>query len=186
MKTLGYITVLAFGAMSQSSVASERTMFVTGDNLNVRVCASGDCCIARRLNRNEQVPVFEQKDGWARISVFYDPEAEPQCRTTDGLIAQWVAARFLSFTPPAGYDPNEWFGSLGDKRIRGVPKVGDYGLTRRDIELIRRYAAHLLQNDECKSIETGNKSMSKDDTYYVYCAGDDGQRFFTSADLTGR
>lgn len=186
MKIPMFFSVFAVLAAGASASAEERMMFVTGDNLNVRLCASGDCCVSRRLQKNEQVPVFERKDDWARISVYHDSTASPNCSGEDGLVAEWVAARFLSSSPPDGYDPNEWFGPLADRRIRGVPKVGDYGLTRSDVELIRRYAAFLLESGECDAIDAGNKSVSREETYYVYCAGDNGQRFFTRADLTGR
>lgn len=186
MKKLTIVFLLALTGPYEPARATEQTMYVTGDNLNVRLCASGDCCVTRRLNKNEQVPVFEEKGDWSRISVFYDASAEPKCDARDGLVAQWVASRFLSYEPPEGYDPNEWFGPLADRRIRGIPKVGDYGLTRQDVELIRRYAAHLLASEECDAIEAGNKSVSRDDTYYVYCAGDNGQRFFTAADIAIR
>ena len=162
-------------------------MFVHGSNLNVRLCASTECCVARRLSENEVVPVYEEEDGWSRISVYYDAGSEPNCPGDTGdLIAQWVASRFLSAEPTENYDPNQWFGPLGDRRIRGIPKVGDYGLTRAEIEVIRRYAAQMLLDEECSSIEAGNKSVSKPGTYYVYCAGESEQRFFTKADLTGQ
>jgi len=83
------------------------------------------------------------------------------------LIAHWVALEFLTEQVPDGTDPNAWFGLLSDRRIRGIPRVGDYGLDREDLELIRRYASLLLLNGVCEAIETGNKSVSRENTYYV-------------------
>jgi len=70
MRTL--IASAALLAGITTAAASERTMYVTDDGLNVRFCAGTDCCIADRLNRDDPVAVMEEDGRWARISVFHD------------------------------------------------------------------------------------------------------------------
>lgn len=180
---------LAGGALlvglASAGWAGERTMYVAGDGLNVRYCAGGDCCIADRLSMNEPVSVMEEQGRWARISVYHDAEISRQgCEKPDkGLVAHWVSLDYLSTDVPDGTDPNSWFGMLSDRRIRGVPKVGDYGLSRGDLELIRRYAALLLLNGVCEGIDAGNKSVARENTYYVACEGETEKRYFTASDV---
>lgn len=167
------------------AMASEQTMYVSGDGLNVRYCADAECCIADRLGLNDPVSVLEREGRWARISVFHDVNITGRgCEKPDeDSIAHWVSLDYLTDQVPDGTDPNAWFGLLSDRRIRGVPKVGDYGLTREDLEIIRRYASTLLLNGECEGIDTGNKSVSREATYYVACEGETEQRYFTVDDI---
>jgi hypothetical protein len=161
-------------------------MYVSGDGLNVRYCAGSDCCIADRLQINDPVSVMEEEGGWARISVYHDATiTRRECRKPEeGLIAHWVSRDFLTTQVPDGTDPNAWFGMLSDRRIRGIPRVGDYGLTRKDLQLIRRYASSLLLDGTCEGIATGNKSVSREGTYYVACEGETEQRYFTAEDVS--
>ena len=185
MRAILASSLLSFG-LTSIAFAGERTMYVAGDSLNVRLCAGSECCVASRLSINEQVQVLEEAEGWARISVYYDAVTERRSCTKppdEGLVAQWVSLDFLTATVPDGFDPNAWYGLLSDRRIRGIPKVGDYGLKRNDLEIIRRYASQLLLNGTCEAIETGNKSVSREETYYVACKGESKQRYFTTADL---
>lgn len=183
-------TWLASGALvvgfATTAWASERTMYVSGDGLNVRFCAGSDCCVADRLKLNAPVSVMEEDGGWARISVYHDAAiTRRECRKPEeGLVAHWVSLDYLTDKVPDGTDPNAWFGMLSDRRIRGIPKVGDYGLTREDLELIRRYASLLLINGVCDAIETGNKSVSREGTYYVACEGESEQRYFKAEDVS--
>lgn len=160
-------------------------MYVTDDGLNVRFCAGTDCCIADRLNRDAPVAVIEEDGRWARISVYHDANIRGRdCKKPESdLTAHWVALEYLTEQVPDGTDPNAWYGLLSDRRIRGIPRVGDYGLERADLELIRRYASLLLLNGVCDAIETGNKSVSRENTYYVACEGENEQRYFTADDV---
>jgi len=186
MKAIVTCGFLGIG-MSTAAFASERVMYVSGDGLNVRYCAASNCCIAERLRLNESVTVMEEKGSWARISVFHDVNIKSQtCEKPEpDQIAHWVSRDFLTEQVPDGTDPNAWFGMLSDRRIRGIPRVGDYGLTREDLELIRRYASLMLINGICDTIDTGNKSVSREGTYYVACDGETEQRYFTAEDLSG-
>ncbi len=165
--------------------AGERMMYVSGDGLNVRYCAASNCCIAERLSLNDPVSVMERDGDWARISVFHDVNITGKtCKKPEpDRIAHWVSLDYLTDRLPDGIDPNTWYGVLSDRRIRGIPRVGDYGLTRSELEVVRRYAAALLLNGECKGIDAGNKSVSREGTFYVACEGEGKKRYFTAADL---
>lgn len=167
--------------------AGERTMYVSGDGLNVRLCADADCCIADRLSVNDPVSVFEDDGRWARISVYFDADSSSRdCKKPEeNLRAHWVSLDYLTPVVPDGTDPNAWYGSLGDSRIRGIPKIGDYGLQRSDLETIRRYGSQLLLNGVCEGIDTGNKSVSRENTYYVLCEGENEKRYFGRSDVAG-
>jgi len=186
MKAILAGSVLSFGMLT-GAVAGERTMYVSGDGLNVRLCAGQDCCIANRLSEDEPVYVFEDDGGWARISVYHDATGGgADCKKPDeGLIAHWVSLDFLTTDIPSGIDEDAFYGYLADRRIRGIPKVGDFGLERTDIELIRRYSAQLLLDGTCEGIAAGNKSVSREGTYYVFCEGDIKNRYFTADDIEG-
>ena len=178
------VGLIGFG-LSTAAFADEQAMYVSGDGLNVRYCASSECCIADRLSLNDPVTVMERDGRWARISVFHDVNITGRsCEKPEkDSIAHWVSLDYLTDAIPDGTDPNAWYGLLSDRRIRGVPRVGDYGLTREDLEIIRRYASSLLLNGECEAIDTGNKSVSRAGTYYVACEGETEQRYFTAADI---
>lgn len=179
------IASAAFLLSIPAALATERTMYVTDDGLNVRFCAGTDCCIADRLKRDDPVAVIEEDGRWARISVYHDANISGRnCKKPEeDLIAHWVSIDFLTEQVPDGTDPNAWYGALSDRRIRGIPRVGDYGLERSELELIRRYASLLLLNGICEAIETGNKSVSRENTYYVACEGENEQRYFKAEDV---
>ncbi|MBW2423064.1 MAG: hypothetical protein JRG86_02385 [Deltaproteobacteria bacterium] len=65
-----------------------------------------------------------------------------------------------------------------------MPKVGEDGLTRRDVDILYEGAAHFLRSNRCKQIEFGDKSTSRRDTYYVNCGGPT-NIFFKASDLPG-
>lgn len=177
------LATIVAASLGVATAAAEDAAWVAADDLNVRLCASTGCCAVERLARDTQVRIEEERDGWARISA-YGQSIPEGCEAADAG-AHWVSRRFLADEAPPGWDPDLWHGALADRRIRGVPRVGDYGLTRRDVELIRRYASSLLLSESCSAIEAGNKSVSKPDTYYVHCAGEGTTRYFSAAEAGG-
>ncbi len=169
--------------------ADSHTMYVSGDSLNVRYCASTDCCIANRLGFNAPVSIQEKRGNWVRISGFYDISLEGAACQKPGpyQAAHWVAYDFLSHQPQrdtAFYGSGQNTGGP-DPRIRGIPRVGDYGLTQSDLQVIMDYASLLLNKGICNGIDAGNKSVSREGTYYVACSGEYGQRYFTVEDVAG-
>ena len=90
--------------------------WVTPDRLNRRTCPSIDCGIVGWLSFREGTNVFEDRDGWARVSRYYDASCangrseyvdsgasrcDPENGIVDGKFAEWVSADFLSEDPPS-------------------------------------------------------------------------------------
>ena len=65
---------------------------VTAGTLNVRLAANKAGIVSSKLYEQEEVEVFEFKNGWARISQYYDGEIEG----LSGNVARWVFATHLS------------------------------------------------------------------------------------------
>ncbi len=127
------------------------------------------------MYRQNRIDVFEVRNGWARISKYYDGRMEGLA----GNVARWVSANHLSKRRPA--DPVQ--PKLPqDSRINGIPKVGENGLTARDVLILQRGAKHFVTSGRCKRVEYGDKSASKPNTDYVNCGGPR-NLFFTPSDL---
>ena len=94
-------------------------------------------------------------------------------------MARWVSAKHLSTHRPADLAQPKL---KKDPRITGLPKVGDHGLTKRDVQILHRGAKHFVESGKCQKVEYGDKSTSKRNTYYVNC-GEPRNRFFTPASI---
>ncbi len=149
--------------------------YVTAPTLNVRLAPNGNAKITNRLYRQNQVDVLEMRNGWARISKYYDGHVE----NLSGSVARWVSVNHLSRKRPADLAQPKL---QRDSRISGIPKVGESGLTEKDVVILHRGAKHFLDSGRCKRIEYGDKSVSKPNTYYVNCGGPR-NHFFKPSDL---
>lgn len=149
--------------------------YVTAPTLKVRLAPNGGGKITNRLHRQERVDVLEVRNGWARISRYYDGRTEG----LSGDVARWVSLNHLSKQRSAGIARAK---IPHDPRLNGIPEVGTGGLTERDVLILHRAARHFLDSGRCKRIEYGDKSVSKANTYYVNCGGPR-NLFFTPSDL---
>ncbi len=83
--------------------------WVTVDRLNRRTCPATNCGVVGGLFFREGVNVLEQKDGWARISKYYNAscvdgkseyldEGNSECVPSNGIVegefAEWVSFNF--------------------------------------------------------------------------------------------
>lgn len=75
--------------------------YVTPEKLNVRLAPSINGKITNVLSKRQVVTVFETKDGWARISRYYDGESEG----LQGNVARWVSSKYLSTNYPQKKKP---------------------------------------------------------------------------------
>ncbi len=95
--TLSVLLAVFVASASFAAAQSPGNYVVTAGTLNVRLAPNtagkGKC----KLHRGEKVEVLEVKDGWARISRYYDGGSEG----LSGDVAHWVFARHLSATPAA-------------------------------------------------------------------------------------
>lgn len=94
----------------------EKRRWVTSERLNRRTCPSERCGVVGQLFFREGVKVHEVRDGWARITPFYDAsclggrseyvdsgntECDDLNGIVDGQLAEWVSLGYLSETRPA-------------------------------------------------------------------------------------
>lgn len=181
MRWLAALCLLATPAVADDMRQSgQDAYFVQVERANVRLCPAQSCPSTNKLQRGQAVDLYEVKQGWARISKYYDSSAEraefPEI--TSETVAQWVRADLLTNTKPVekrfAPDPN-----LNDERITGIPDHPAYDLSDRDVTILRKFAIKLLKSGECSEIDDGDKSLSKPGRYYVHCRGEASNRFFS-------
>lgn len=150
--------------------------FVKETVLEERLTPSQKGKIKNRIYRLQKVDVLEVKGDWARVSKYYDGEAEGE----KGQVARWVLIKGLSTTRPS--DPAQPT-IKSDPRIlnEAIPKVGEYGLKESDIKILHKGAEKFLNSGRCARIEYADKSASKPNTYFINCGGSN--IFFTPSDL---
>jgi hypothetical protein len=140
--------------------------YVGVDALNVRLAPNLAGAVTNKIYRHQVVGVLEVKDGWARISPYYDGEVEAQ----SGQVARWVNAEGLVDRPPAELPQPE---IQRDPRIAqdAFSKVGHDGMTEQDLRILYKGANKYLAAGQCDRVEFGDKSIDKPNTYYINCGG---------------
>ncbi len=167
------ITLLATPALAE--VTTSGSYYVTASTVRVRLAPKSTAKVTNKLHRRNRVDVLEVRDGWARISKYYDGRVEG----VSGKVARWVANKHLSAERPSDARQPK---APRNPRISGLPKVGQGGLTEADVAILHRGAKHFLDSGRCKQIEYADKSTSKPNTYYVNCGGPR-NHFFKPSDL---
>jgi hypothetical protein len=101
-----------------------------------------------------------------------------------GEVARWVLAAHLGKQRPADLPQPK---VDRDPRIAkdAIGKVGDFGMTEKDVQILYRGAKHFLDSGRCARVELGMKSGSRANTYFINC-GEPQNIFFTPADLPAR
>jgi hypothetical protein len=151
--------------------------YVTTDRTDERLAPSPSARSTNGIYRQQKVDVFEVRNGWARVSKFYDGSVEG----VSGEVARWVLAAHLGKQRPADLPQPK---IDRDPRIAkdAIGGVGDFGMTEADVRILYRGAKHFLDTGRCKRVELGMKSGSKPNTYFLNC-GEPQNVFFTPADL---
>jgi hypothetical protein len=130
----------------------------------------------------EKATIYEEKNGWARISKYYDASCQhglsayvdsgnTACTEGNGIIngrfAEWVSVRYLSDTRPA--DPSA--DATGDYAL--VIGSDDYRLYK---DVFAKAAARLIASGRCTEQDFNNmggwmKSTNHRDSpvYFTYC-----------------
>ena len=158
-----------------AGAAGPGSYYVTAPAVEVRLGPDRQAKVTNRLYRQNRVDVVEIRNGWARISKYYDGRVEG----VSGNVARWVLTQHLSAERPSDLSQPKL---PHDPRISGLPKVGQGGLTEKDVVILHRGAKHFLDSGRCKRIEYADKSISKPNTYYVNCGGPR-NIFFMPSDL---
>lgn len=170
--------VLALLACSTAFAQASKpgAYYVRESVLEERLAPSPAGSVTNRIYLRQKVEVLELKDGWARVSKYYDGSVEGK----SGQVARWVLASGLSASLPKEPDQPK---TAADPRIAkdAIPRVGQGGLTARDVQILNKGALKFLKSGQCSRIELADKSTSKANTYYVNCGGPN--LFFTPSDL---
>ena len=162
---------------------AEADAWVTSDRLNRRTCPDVKCGIVGRLMFREKATVFEERNGWARVSKFYaafcrngkneDVETgNAACTESNGIVqgrfAEWVSTKYLSETRPA--DPSR--SATGTYAL--VKGSDDYRIYKN---AFARAASELIRSGRCTEqdfVDIGGwaKSTSRSGpVYFTYCGG---------------
>lgn len=182
MRWLAILMILATPALAEDP---QNAYFVKADRTNVRLCPNTSCPATNSFDRGQAVQVFEIKQGWGRVSKYYDATAERQefPQVTTDMVANWIRIDLLSKTRPAIEASANIDSTLVDARITGISERPAHGLTARDIVVLRKFAIRLLQTGQCSEIDDGDKSLSKEGQYYVHCQGEPSNRFFSASEV---
>ena len=180
---VGVISACSEGG-SRATESTARDAWVNVDRLNRRTCPNESCGIVGQLYFREKTTVYEEREGWARITKYYDAackngkseyvdSGDKTCDAAngiaDGRFAEWVSSRHLSESSPA--DPAA--GATGDYAL--VAQSDDYRIYK---DVFVRAASELIASGQCSRAdfeEMGGwiKSINHRDRpiYFTYCGG---------------
>lgn len=175
--------VLIVVAAIPAHAASDR--WVNSDRLMRRTCPSTDCGVVGYLFFREKVDVLEQKNGWARITRFYDAscrngaseyveKGNGRCDVSNGFVdgkfAEWVSADFLVAAHPA--EPAK--GATGLFAL--VQGSNDYRLHK---DAFAKAAEVLISSGVCTAHDfkemggwlKSTTTFAERPVYFTYCGG---------------
>ena len=190
----------------QENTAANEMWWVTTDRLHRRTCPSMDCGVVGMFFFREGVPVYEHRDGWVRVSIYYDASCMtvPQlrgerseyvdsgnnlCHPNNGIVngqfAEWVEQASLSPIQPE--DPAA--GTTGDEAL--VAGSDDYRIYK---DAFAKAARSLIDSGQCREQDFRDwggwgKSVTGypgQPVYFIQCDSSRGyNRFYLNAE-TGR
>jgi hypothetical protein len=172
-------------SLPQNDSDNTNISWIISETLDRHTCPSEDCGIVGRLFFREQATPIEQKDGWTRISEYYDASCDAgrsryvdkgnaSCVKTNGIVdgkfAEWVRSEKLSKDRPA--DPA--LSATADESL--VAQSDDFSKYRKPFA---RLAAQLISEGRCTPAdfrEMGGwlKSVTEyrdEPVYFTYCGG---------------
>ncbi len=171
-------------AQSSPETGDFEQMWAIEERVQRRTCASEECGVVGQLFFRESAKVYEQKDGWARVTEPYSASCvggvsdyvdrgravcTPENGIVDGQFAEWVKLDEISVQRPA--DPAET-AALDEKII-----AGSDDFSRHRVEFLKA-ATVLIADGRCTASdfeEMGGwlKSSNHRDEpiYFTYCGG---------------
>ena len=120
MKKVTLAVLIAFftTSVAHAEATSPGDYYVTANSLNVRLAPNKAGKITNTLYKRQKVDVLQVKDGWARISRFYDGGVEG----LSGEVARWVFAKYLSTNRPT----EEQVTSLNSPLAKAIKSSDDF------------------------------------------------------------
>ena len=101
---------------------SSKTYFSTVEILNVRLEPNKKGSITSSIYENQQVNVYEIKQGWGRVSEYYNGEVEGKT----GMVARWVFMKHLSKNPPIEKESDKTKISILEKALKSSDNYSRY------------------------------------------------------------
>lgn len=176
MKTVLYFAALLVSGPVFAQATQPGVYFVKEKFLEERLAPQANASITNKIYLQQKVDVFEIKNGFARVSKYYDGEVEGK----QGQVARWVLTAGLSSTRPALPAQPKF---RDDDRIQkgAIPAVGEGGLNKKDVEILHAAANKYLKSGKCSKVVMADKSVNKPNTFYLNCGGPN--LFFTPSEL---
>jgi len=158
-------------------------MWGTADTVNRRTCPSTKCGVVGKLFFRESAKLLETKNGWGRITKYYDASCSggrsqyvdsghADCVASNGIkngqFAEWVKLSFLSEKQPA--DPSS--GAIGTAKL--IAQSDDF--RHYETEFVSA-AEILMASKKCTAkdfineggwVASSNKGKG---IYFTYCGG---------------
>ncbi len=185
---LALIGTMAFTGLNLTALPTlsqeEVKYWVTTERLNRRTCPSQSCGIVGKFFFRDGVSIYEQKNGWGRMSRYYNVACEggknvyvdsgnSKCDSSNGVIdgqhAEWVAMQYLSKTRPA--DPAE--GATGFEKL--IADSDDFARYRTEFA---KAAKDLIARGKCTKkdfLEYGgwlkSTQQASKPVYFIHCGG---------------
>ncbi|PKG39734.1 SH3 domain-containing protein [Psychromonas sp. Urea-02u-13] len=139
--------------------------YVSANRLSVRLGPSTTASITNALNRKQKVEVFEVKNGWARVSKYYNGSIEGEI----GQVARWVSAKYLSYTKPTDAFTNN---TQLEKSIKNSDNYSQY---RKNFILV---SDKLIKQGRCSIADykemggwVRSTTHKPKPMYFTYCDG---------------
>jgi hypothetical protein len=162
-------------SQNRSAITVRPGSYYVSEEVQQRRAPSPIASVSNVLYRQQRVDVYEVRDGWARISKYYNGQLDG----SDGQIAAWIPADKLSDKrlpdlkqPPIAQDP----------RIEGIGKAGEEGLSYRDVEVLTAAAHYYLEIGRATKIEWGDADVDHPGRYYLNF-GEPRNHFFEPRDI---
>lgn len=159
--------LLALAISAQAVATKPGDYYVTSDETNERLSPNKTGRVTNTLFKRQKVTVLELKDGWARVSKYYDGKVEGM----QGQVARWVEAGALSTDRPADEKVDGVDRALGDA-LKESDNFGQY--KKVFIEASRKLVAERTCSlTGFKSAGGWMKSTQypSNTVYFVYCGG---------------
>jgi len=106
----------------EKPIISPKTYFSTVEILNVRLEPNKEGSITSSIYENQQVNVYAIKDGWGRVSKYYNGEVEGKT----GMVARWVFMGYLSKNHPIEKKSNKIKISILEKALKNSDNYSRY------------------------------------------------------------
>lgn len=155
-----------------------RRYYVKNISVKVRLSPDSNGKITNTIYRRQAVDVMELQNGWARVSDYYDGQIEGK----SGNLARWIPYNSLAKKRPQKLKLRKFMVEK-PHRIDGIPKVGQHGLTERDVQILYAAAKYYLETGKASQIVYGDKSVKRPGIYYLNFNNTNENHFFSPEDI---